>query len=166
MDNPWVKLIEFMDRHPVVFVSVLVVAGSVLAVVGIPLPKRTQRQTTEGTETTWSLGGGVPGLGPGLVAIGRAIIKTSEANATERERDRNAHTSAIERIAEEQRKSNAEHARTNENMERFFTAITDLTEKVARLIMLQERAAFGHVPPPSRGSSLAISSSCTPPLPR
>lgn len=147
MDSEWyVHAFAFLDRHPVAFVSVLVVVGSLLLVVGIPLPQRTIRQTKDGIETVWSMKGGIPGIGRGLVEIARAMLKFSEAQASEREQARTAHAAELasqrkimETVQDEQQRTTQAIAQSNTVMQQIATDLHALVSWVYNHVHVDPR---------------------------
>jgi hypothetical protein len=162
--DPWIKLLEFWDHHPIAFTAILVSASAVLAAIGLPMPKRMQKQTTEGVETTWSLSGGIPGIGPGLVALGRAIIKASETNATEREAARTAHAVELQAHRAELTALRNEQNRTTSSVDELAKSVTAFATEMRALVMkvtqlLDQRA---REETPIQSTDRASSASCTP----
>lgn len=159
----WIKLIEFFDKHPVAFVATLVTLGAMLIVFGFPLPKRTQKQTTDGIEVTWSLDGGVSGLARALIDVGKALVKAAEINAQEREASRGAHASELqaiksenETIRREQGQQNAVLSTLTESVRNIATDLHILVGEVKHL--LNKRA---HDEAPLQTTDRASVASCT-----
>jgi hypothetical protein len=148
--DPWIRLLEIFDKHPVLFGIALAVVGVLLLVLGtmaitfgIRIPQRTK---LEDGSTVWALSGGVPGLGTGLVAVGKGLIEFTHTFATEREKDRTAHAAelqatknAIDAVRAEQAATRAEQAVTNRAIERLTTELHEVVVAVKELIKGQER---------------------------
>lgn len=144
--DPWVKLLDLFDKHPNLFGVAFVVVGVMLLVVGamavtfgIRFPQRTRM---EDGSFSWSLSGGIPGLGSGLVEAGKGLVQFAQTFASEREKDRTAHAvelqatkSAIEVMAERQDKTNDAIDRSNQAIERLtaeFHEVVLLLKEVLR----------------------------------
>lgn len=146
-------LLQFLDKHPNIFLAILLIVGVVIVVFGIPLPKRVTKMnpTTGETTVTWSLTGGIPGLGRGLVELGRGVVMATQTIATEQEKNRQAHAAELSQLKAALDGVRSEQAETNTRVNQTIEAIAALTVQVrdvAQGLLTVVSRHVSDVPPP------------------